>query len=267
MKLGIGSYTLAWSIGVPGYDRPSEPLTAFGLLHIARRNGIRLVQIADNIPLHRMRDDELRKLKTTADHLDIDIEVGTRGTDPAHLLDYLRIAEILGARLLRTLITSPDLREPTEQLKQALPKFQAAGVRIAVENHGLHTTRQLVSLFDEIGSGDLGCCLDTVNSFSALDAPGTVIKDLAPYALNLHIKDFYITRADHQMGFMVLGKAAGYGKLNIPAVMEAVRGAGRDPTAILELWTPFASSVETTVQLERQWMTESLDYLRQLPFE
>ena len=69
--------------------------------------------------------------------------------------------------------------------------------------------------------------MDTVNSFSALDSPDRVAEDLVPYLSNLHIKDFDITRVDHQMGFIVLGKPAGYGKLNIPALLERIRGQNR----------------------------------------
>src|SRR5690606_3569107 len=111
----------------------------------------------------------------------------------------------------------------------------------------------------------LGCCMDTVNSFSALDAPDRVISDLMPYLVNLHIKDFDITRIDHQMGFVVLGKPAGYGKLNIPQLFEAMRSNGRKANAILELWPPYQGSVEKTVALENEWLEQSLEYLLGLP--
>ncbi|QHT63309.1 sugar phosphate isomerase/epimerase [Paenibacillus lycopersici] len=265
MKVGIGSYTLTWSVGVPGYETPQEPLTARGLLLLASERGIKLVQMADNMPLHLMDDGALRELRDLAEELRIELEIGTRGTEPGHLLDYLRIADLLGARLVRTLITIADLDVAAEQLREALPKFEAAQVTLAIENHGLHTTKQLSALFDVLESPYAGCCLDTVNSFSALDSPDTVIRDLSPYVVNLHVKDFDITRVDHQMGFAILGKPAGHGKLNIPGLLTVLDSLGKKPNAILELWTPYAGTVEQTVAIERQWLDQSLAYLRTLP--
>lgn len=266
MKLGISSYSLTWAIGVPGYEAPINPLTTFDLLRKAHDYDIHLVQIADNLPLHRMNDDQLKRLARIANSHSIALEIGTRGTDPDHLLEYLRIAGLLGATLIRTLITEPDLEEPTQQLRRVIPRYQQAGVRIALENHGLHTTKQLTSLFSDLDDSTVGCCLDTVNSFSALDCPDRVIEDLVPYISNLHIKDFDVTRIDHQMGFMILGKPAGYGKLDIPSLLERIAKENKNPSAILELWTPFKDSIERTINLEQKWFEQSLHYLKTLTF-
>ena len=266
MQLGISSYTLTWSIGVPGYDRPSKPLSAIELLHQAKRSGIDLVQIADNIPLHRMDKAELNELKSTADQLGITIEVGTRGTAPAHILAYLEIARFLDSKLVRTLITIPGIKEAHKDILEVLPQFEAAGITLGIENHGLHTIKQLASMFKSINHPLVGCCMDTVNSFSALDSPDQVIQNLTPYIVNLHIKDFDITRVDHQMGFVVLGTPAGYGKLNIESLLSTIRTHQKNPTCILELWTPFTNSTEETIQLEQLWYEQSLEYLHKLDF-
>ncbi|MDI4645142.1 sugar phosphate isomerase/epimerase family protein [Cohnella hashimotonis] len=263
MKLGISSYTLTWRVGVTGYDMPSSPLTAQGLLLEAYRHGIQLVQIADNLPLHLMSEGELLRLKMTAQSLNVELEIGTRGTDPAHLLRYLHIAQLLDARLLRTLIIDSDPANAVRQIRQVLPLFKKAGVQLSIENHGLHTTKQLARLFEEIADPLVGCCLDTVNSFSALDSPREVIGNLMPYLLNLHLKDFEIKRVEHQMGFVITGTSAGLGKLNIPNLLDEVRRQRKDhANAILELWTPYQGTVESTVSLEQKWMERSLGFLK-----
>lgn len=264
MKLGIGSYTFTWSIGVPGYDSPDCPLTALELLETARRHDIRLVQLADNLPVHLMSDSSLQQLAEASQTFGIELELGTRGTEPQHLLTYLRLAGSLQSRLVRTLITSADLDQAESELRRILPAFEAAGVMLAVENHGKHTTRQLAGLFRRLDSPWLGCCLDTVNSFGALECPDTVIHDLLPYTVNLHLKDFDITRVDHQMGFTVLGTPAGCGRLDIPGLLSRLKQANRTPHAILELWTPFAGSVQETVLLEQKWFLQSLQNLREI---
>ena len=54
MRLGISSFTYVWSVGVPGFFAPSQPLAPGGLLEKAVQLGVRVVQIADNLPLDRL---------------------------------------------------------------------------------------------------------------------------------------------------------------------------------------------------------------------
>ena len=62
MRLGISSWTYAWSVGVAGFPAPSAPLDAFGLLAKARELGVGVLQIADNLPLERLSTNELGAL-------------------------------------------------------------------------------------------------------------------------------------------------------------------------------------------------------------
>jgi sugar phosphate isomerase/epimerase len=105
-------------------------------------------------------------------------------------------------------------------------------------------------------------CLDTVNSFAALEPPDVVVKTLGPYTLNLHVKDFDVARVQSQLGFSILGRPAGKGRLDIPGTVVLLREMGRNPNAILELWTPFEESVEETVKKEDEWAADRLKYLQ-----
>lgn len=264
MNLGISTYALTWAIGVPGYDRPDAPLTFIDILETAQQHDIHIVQFADNLPLHKLRYNELEELKSASHKMNIQIELGTRGTDPAHLLTYIEIAEQLDASILRTLITDHDLELARNEIIDVLPHLDKLGVSLAIENHGLHTTKQLIKLFEEIDHPLVGNCLDTVNSFGALECPEQVIGDLAPYVLNLHIKDFDITRVDHQMGFNITGTPAGYGQLDMSHLLSTIRRHNKTPNMILELWTPFTNTVEETIKLENEWFIQSLDFLKNL---
>jgi len=57
MKLGIGSHTFGWRVGIPGHI-PTEPMNAVQLLEWAKLHDVTVVQIADNMPLHKMRKSE-----------------------------------------------------------------------------------------------------------------------------------------------------------------------------------------------------------------
>ena len=276
MKLGIGSYTLTWSVGIDGYERPAQPLDAFDLLELARESGLTLVQYADNLPLTGLAREERNRLAGKASEYGIEIEAGTRGTDPDHLLEYLSICGEMNIHLLRTLITTPDMGQAEEELRRVLPEFEAQRVMLGIENHGLHTAGQLADLLDRLNSPCVGCVLDTVNSFGALEGPERVFEVLIPYTVNLHVKDFDIRRIDHQMGYIITGTPAGSGRLDIPGLLNLMgsngnrisgmgaSGKGHRVNAVLELWTPFENSVEETIRIEREWMARSLDYLKPL---
>jgi sugar phosphate isomerase/epimerase len=112
----------------------------------------------------------------------------------------------------------------------------AAGVKLALENHDRFDSRTLAAIVVELGTEHAGVCLDTVNSFGALEGPAIVVPTLAPYTLSLHVKDFTVRRPPHQMGFVVEGCAAGAGRLDLPWILGVLRAAGRDVNAILETW-------------------------------
>jgi sugar phosphate isomerase/epimerase len=155
--------------------------------------------------------------------------------------------------------------EAERNLKEVLPRYTKEDIVIAIENHGLHTTEQLVTLFKNIDSPYLGSCLDTVNSFGALENPDKVIMNLVPYIKNLHIKDFEIKRHRHQLGFEIIGTPAGKGHLNLDLLFDTINKSGNNPTAILELWTPYTDTLEETVAIEQLWLRESLDFLKSCP--
>lgn len=268
MRLGIGSYTYVWSVGVPGYPQPAQPLTALRLLDVAKDLGVRVVQIADNLPLDRLSDTELNDLHARAERLGIDLEVGTRGCRPEHLRKYLRIAERLGSPILRTILDA-DGHEPTpdeaaDLLRTVAPEFERAGVCLAVENHDRYRAATLADVFERAGSPAVGLCLDTANSIGCLENVETLLRVLGHWIVNLHVKDYAITRPPHHKGFVVEGRPAGLGQLDIPGLLAELRRKGRDPNAIVELWPPPEPTVTASIAKEEAWARESVRYLRTL---
>lgn len=264
MRFGLSSYSLTWSVGVPGYEKPCRALSAKDLLYKAKESNVTVLQIADNLPLHEISQTELVEIAGLSKQFGIIMEVGTRGTSPELLSRYLKIAKQLDSNIVRTLITLPDIEQALLEIKEVLPDFTDAGICIAIENHGLHTTKQLCKLFDQLSSPYVGCCLDTVNSLGALECPDQVIDALAPYVINLHVKDFNINRVKHQMGFEIMGTPAGSGKLDLPRLISKFEALGKNPNAILELWTPFTDTIEDTIALENKWFLQSIEYMKTL---
>lgn len=267
MRLGISSYTYTWAIGVPGHS-PVDPVDAIGLLHKAAQLGVGLVQFADNLPLDRLSWTELDRFQQAASEIGVSIEVGTRGVAPDHLRVYLALAERFRSPIVRVVVDTadhhPSEREIVASLRAVMPDYERAGVCLAIENHDRFQARALPRLLEQIDSPSVGICLDTVNSFGALEGPEVVVAVLGPWVVNLHIKDFDVARPDHKMGFVVEGRPAGQGRLDIPWLLDTLRELGRDPNAILELWTPLQGTLAATVDLEDRWAAVSVEYLRGL---
>ncbi|TVQ94175.1 MAG: hypothetical protein EA393_01140, partial [Bacteroidetes bacterium] len=110
----------------------------------------------------------------------------------------------------------------------------------------------------------VGICLDSVNSLGIAEGLETVVENLAPHTLNLHVKDFTIRRVDHKMGFVVEGVPAGKGFLNLPWIIEKLKPWNRCHSAILELWTPPEATISNTIRKEDAWARESIQYLKQI---
>ena len=266
MHLGISSWTYTWAVGATGQSA-SRPLGVMGLLEKASGLGVRVLQVADNLPLDRLSESELVAFEERSTELGISVEVGTRGISHGNLLTYLQLALRLGSPILRVVIDTPE-HHPSEiqvvdTLKGIVAEFEQAGVCLAIENHGRFTSKALLRVIEQVGSVYLRICLDVANSFGALEGPEVVVDTLAPFAANLHVKDFDVFRAHHTMGFLVEGRQVGQGRLDVPWLLSKLSAAQVDPNAILEQWTPPEETLEQTIAKEDRWATNSVRYLRQ----
>jgi sugar phosphate isomerase/epimerase len=268
MQLGISSYTYNWAVGVPGFPQPARPLSAEALIDKALAHSVRLVQIADNLPLDALDNAALDRLATRAAQNSITLEAGTAGIDPPHLRRYLEIARRLNARLLRTILDTasrhPTIEEAESDISQVLPEFEKAGVTLAIENHDRFPAATLAALIDRLASPQVGICLDTANSLGCGEDLHTVLTILGPWVVNLHIKDFCARRLPHRKGYLIEGCPAGQGLVHIPRLLDELERLDRDPTVILELWQSPENTVEATIAKEESWASESIAYLRQL---
>ena len=268
MRLGIGSYAYAWAIGVPGHASPSSPMDAFGLLERAAELGVHLVEICDNLPLGVLSPAERDALWARANELKIQITVGTRGIDREHLRRYVDLASFFASPILRIVIDTethqPTIADTIVACQTLVPQLEKAGVCLAIENHDRFKADTFAEIVSRIDSERVGICLDTVNSFGALEGPERVVSTLAPWVVDLHIKDFAIYRAPHKMGFVIEGRPAGQGQLDVPWLLEALHDHGRDPDAVLESWPAPERRPENTVRKEDDWAREGIAYLRSL---
>lgn len=267
MTLGLSSYTFTWATGVPGF-MPVNPLSPGDLVDKTAGYGLRILQIADNMPLEDLPHNELYDLRNYARCKGVSLEMGSSRLDTGHTMKCLEAAVILGSPLLRMVIDAkgyePDLQTVISILKELLPEFTRRNIRLAIENHDRFKAREFEEMVLSTGSELVGICLDSVNSMGAGEGFETVSEILLPYTFNLHIKDFTIRRVSHKMGLVIEGTPAGKGMLKIKALIEKLSASDHCNSAILELWTPPGNEIEDTVLKEERWAEESIEYLKSL---
>lgn len=263
MKLGLSSYTYGWAVGLRGHG-PMPPLDEHGLLDRCGEHGLKLLQIGDNLPLHTFDGPRLTRLAERAVREGVQLEVGARRLTAERLTDYAAIARRLGATLIRFVIDDFDYHPTPETvtavLREATPLL--GGLTLGLENHDRFPARTLRHLVESVDSNRVRICLDTANSLGAGEGLETVLRELAPLTVNVHLKDFAIARVPYLMGFTVEGRPAGEGMLDIPQLLQALAPLGRCATATLELWTPPETQLADTVAKEAAWAARSVAYLR-----
>lgn len=260
--LGIGSYAFRWAGGI-GDRIPPEPITPIQVLDRAADLGIGLLQFADNIPLHRQSPEAITALAARASTLGIQIELGMTGCDPALVGTYLDLAGKLNASLLRIAPSAEESarsdKEVAALFRDILPAANAAKVTLAVENHFHLPSPRLVSIIEDVADANLGVCLDVANSIACEEWPTETIALLAPYAVNLHLKDFRITLDPHGVGCAIVGMPLGQGLTDIGAVYDALAKHGRtEINTILEHWLPWQGSLAPTLEQELTWLEQSV---------
>jgi sugar phosphate isomerase/epimerase len=272
MELGISSWSLPWSIGVQGYPRPPRPLDVIGLLEKAVEANAAVVQIADNLPLHELPERELDRMREAAGANGLTLEAGTRGLDPEHLARYVTIARRIGARVLRTVLSgslcgAEQMAKAEDGIRQLLPALDQHGVTLALENNEAFSAAEFAGLMRRIRNPMVGICLDTANSLGRPETLETVVEHLAEHAVMLHAKDYDIRRIDTRMGFSVVGRPAGDGRVDFDWVLAELRRYGRDQiSVIVEHWPPFEGTIEATVQLEEDWLARSVLWVVKIRF-
>lgn len=269
VRLGIGSYTFGWATGAYSSEelarnRTLPYMTSTELIDRAGELGVEVVQICDKPSAHLMSDDEIDSLSQYAREHAVTLEVGTTGSDPAHLERYVRIASRLGARLVRTLFatSSTHLAEEKGDLSRIVPLLEELDITLAVENHERYACADLAELIRNLGSERVGVCLDTVNSLGRGEGLKEVVETLMPYSKCLHVKDFVAIRGRSNMGFEITGAITGSGRLDIPAHIAAYREVCPNGSVILEQWTAYTGDLRESIQIQNDWAQKGMDYLR-----
>ncbi len=262
MQLGISSYTYGWNV--------EHGMNEMDLVESAKKFAVNLIQIGDNLPLHTFSNEKLLDFKKELQQSGMGIEIGAKGLMQEHLHQYILLCKKFNSKVLRFIIDDnnyqPSIEEVISVINNEADLLEKYNITLALENHDRLKANEYATIIKSVNRSNVGICLDTVNSMEAGENIETVIETLLPYTVNLHIKDFGIARLPHKQGFIIDGRIAGVGLLNISSLLEKIKGYNICRTCILEQWVSPEKNYVETILKEKFWAEKSIHYLKGLPF-
>ena len=233
MRLGIDSFSARWQ----GWD-------AFQLLNYAARLHLDNVHFSERAHLGGLDRAHLVRVRGYARQRGLSLEVGMRsvnklsstfdaslGTGERQLLDMIEAAITVDSPIVRCFVGMQGdrvgqhsfgelIEETVRTLAAVAPRAEAAGVTIAVENHGGVDllANELLEVIEAVGSSHVRVCLDTGNPVYAAEDAVYATEVLAPYTVSTHLRDTraWLTPA----GAMVQWVPAGRGSVDLQRIIS-----------------------------------------------
>ncbi|PIX38591.1 MAG: sugar phosphate isomerase/epimerase [Armatimonadetes bacterium CG_4_8_14_3_um_filter_58_9] len=212
MLLGLETFSfhLAFSAGEMDIPAYIERCASLGL------DGVQL-NMGHLGPFLRADSGRVRQVREMAAARGLFVEVDSRGTDPAHLANMLRLCRDLGADVLRTYVScggdiAQELAQAPDHLRAVVPMCRDLGIRIALENHEYETSQDILKVVRRVGSEWVGAHVDTGNSMMVWEEPVAAVRAMAPFAVSTHFKDHVVVVENGHP--LVVGIALGRGSID-----------------------------------------------------
>jgi len=227
MKLGADLFSLRFN-----------HWNAIESLEYANKIGLDAVMYPDPTFLDSLETDYLAQVKTKADKLGMDIQLGMdsicetstrfsadRGSAVEQLRAMLIAASQLGSPVLRCLLGSNADRHTAVPFKQhvqnTIDALQAVrdqamdlGIMLALENHaGDMLGYELKALVEAAGTDFVSVCIDAGNPLWVGESPFVTLDHVAPYVATSHIRDTAVWA--HPKGAVAQWVAMGDGNIGI----------------------------------------------------
>ena len=225
-------------MGVDLFSVRSQGWTAFEHLDYCARQGARVVHFSEIRFLGGLEDEHLKRVRSHAQKLGVEIELGMRsicpssksfdasqGTAEEQLTRMIHSATTVGSPIVRAFLGSMADRVgpiPLEQhienavkvLRGVRSRAMDAGIKVAIENHaGDMQARELRTLIEGAGKDFVGACIDSGNPLWTIEDPILTLETLAPYALTSHVRDTALWKQDGAI--MVQWVRLGHGNVGI----------------------------------------------------
>ena len=167
----------------------------------------------------------------------------------------LEIAAILGAPLMRHDVCyaiDPTVRSfgrmlpvIAENVRRVTDYAATLGIRTCSENHGFiaQDSYRVEQLFNAVAHENYGLLVDIGNFICADEDSATAVSRVAPYAIHVHAKDFYLRSFEEgsatgffetRGGRFVCGSAVGDGVIPVARCLRILEKAGYDGYVSIE---------------------------------
>lgn len=264
MKTAISSYCFAHAMRTQGE-------TQLSVMAKAKEYGFDAIEFTDLTPPEGVTQEEYAlQLRAEADKLGLEISgysvgadllVGSNGNLDAEverLQKQVDIAVLLGTKLMRHDVSSGKfpagsnyrgfadaLDKLADGCRRVTEYAASKGIRTAVENHGFFAqdSDRVERLVLAVGNKNFGLQVDMGNFLCADESPVTAVSRCAPYAFNVHAKDFLLKPGTEEMpegffrtrgGNYLRGTVIGHGVVPVRQCVETVKRTGYDGYLTLE---------------------------------
>ena len=289
MLLGLHTYSLylhgigqAWADFKLPWPRQ---MSTFELFDQALRWGLDGLHLDDGV-LENLEKSYLKEVRAAAENKGLYLEynfsmdLGGQGIGIQHdLAEAIATAQTLGADIVKASMDiirprpvaasrfHPDvmaqIKSVASRIKQMVPAAEAAGVKIAVENHCDAFSEEILWLLDQVDSPLVGACIDTVNALMVMEDPMAAIENLAPRAFTNHFRDDRIEFQRH--GFKLTGTAVGEGDIDIKRAYEIIKTKSSMNRINIETEMEIPlDDMETALRMEKETVERSIRYCREV---
>lgn len=245
-----------------GYDAYSiRDLHWQALQHIDYAVSLQLDAVQLSIPgdFESLEPEHLRKVRDYAARKGIELSVGAgcicpttpawnpvNGSPEQYLARNASVVNELGLKFFRVFIGAPTDRHaklPIEAhiestlkgLRGARARLMDRGLKVAIENHGDLTARELRQLIEAAGADLVGVNYDSGNPMWVMEDPALTLEVLAPYVETSHFRDSALF--EHPRGAAFQWVAMGDGSVNLPDVVDLYRRLCPGKSILLEIIT------------------------------
>jgi sugar phosphate isomerase/epimerase len=130
----------------------------------------------------------------------------------------------------------PRLEVLASWFEQAAREAGSRGIKLAAENHGDYTAKEMLWLVEAVGSPYFGVNFDTGNFLRLLDDPLAAMEQLSKYVFATHIKDLKVRRdASPSDWFFFSSTPVGQGLIDMSQIVRLLAEAGYDGLLAVEI--------------------------------
>ena len=157
-------------------------------------------------------------------------------------------------------------RRAANSILLAEPVVARHRMRLAIENHKDFRSEERLTMLKRLDSEYVGICVDTGNCFALLQEPLAFVKENAPYAFAVHLKDMAV--AEYEDGFLLADVLLGQGLLDLNKIVAILKQANPDIRFTLEMST--RDPLRVPCLTEKYWATlanvPGIDLVRALAY-